>query len=95
MSGERLDEAKKAAINFISPRDLSSDYINIITFNTDSSYITNSNQSLPTMINSINRLTSEGGTNLTKALQTVESHQKPSEIDQENVLVFTDGQPNS
>jgi Ca-activated chloride channel family protein len=91
MEGSKLAEMKNAAGDFISRRDLSMDQFAIVTFSSSADIQGNFSQDALGMLETINSLVADGGTNFEAAMQ------KSAEIlrtvtDKKSVLIFTDGQ---
>jgi Ca-activated chloride channel family protein len=90
MSGAKLEEMKNAASDFVSRRNLTMDQIALVTFSSSASIGFEFSQDTSSMLQIINYLSADGGTNFEAAMQ------KSAEVlrtvsGKKNVILFTDG----
>ena len=91
MEGYKLEEMKRAASDFISRRDLSLDQFALVTFSSSASIQAKFTQDAPIMLEIIDSLAADGGTNFEAAmLMSAEVLQPVS--GKKNIVIFTDGQ---
>jgi len=90
MAGEKLEEMKRAASDFITRRDLSMDQFALVTFSSSASIEFDFSQDASEMLAVIDSLIADGGTNFEAAMQ--KSAEVLQTVPGDKVIVlFTDG----
>ncbi|GJD19112.1 hypothetical protein RIVM261_040680 [Rivularia sp. IAM M-261] len=101
MKGEKLQEVKSSAIQFIRRRNssnlsnLSKDSIAVIGFSNTGYVVAQQTNNLTTLEQPINSLTAQGGTAMHRGLETAMRELLPTTDSSRSILLFTDGQPDN
>jgi Ca-activated chloride channel family protein len=101
MKGEKLQEVKSAAIQFIKSRNssnssnLSKDTISVVSFSDQGYVAAPQTDNLMTLEQPVNSLTANGGTAIHHGLETAIKELLPTTDGLRSILLFTDGQPDN
>ena len=95
MEGGKLPEVKGAAINFVQRQSGKQNNFAVVSFNNGSQVIARLGSDNNTLIQGISGLTPSGGTNMAAGIDTAALEIQSATPKSRNILLFTDGQPNS
>jgi len=96
MAGNKLEEVKAAATNFIERQDLKKNALAIASFNSGSQVVNPLGSDQEALVNGISNLNADGGTNIPSGINTaIQELQSGNSQNKSNILLFTDGVPNS
>jgi Ca-activated chloride channel homolog len=94
MSGSKIEEIKIAAIQFVQRRDLTQDQLALVNFGYTIETIVPLIQDQNQLITGIKALKDDGNTPMGEGLELAISELQNTSLNK-NILLFTDGQPNS
>ncbi|MDJ0742166.1 MAG: VWA domain-containing protein [Xenococcaceae cyanobacterium MO_167.B27] len=94
MDGGKLQEVKSAATSFVQRQDLKQSQFAVIGFGSNVRLGTSLTSDLPGIESAIANLQDGGGTNMASGLQAATTQLQSTNLTR-NILLFTDGQPNS
>jgi Mg-chelatase subunit ChlD len=89
-----LQEVKQAALNFVQRQDLTQNQIGVISFGSDTTLESPLTSDLASLQQAISRISIDGGTNMSVGLSAAMAQLATSSLEP-NIILFTDGQPNS
>ena len=95
MSGSKLFEVQGAATNFVQRQDGKQDSLAVVSFNSSSQVISQFGSDKKSLIQGIAGLSATGGTNMEAGLDTAVAVIQSTPQKSRNILLFTDGQPDS
>ena len=95
MTGGKLPEVKGAAINFVQRQSGKQNNLAVVSFNSESQLIAQIGSDQSTITQAIANLVADGGTNMSSGIDTAVAAIQSSSTKNQNILLFTDGQPNS
>ena len=93
MSGEKIHEVKRAALDFVKSQDLAQTKVGVVSFSDGASIESQMTNDAKKIGRALSGLIAGGGTNMTEGLK-VSASQFAGKGTENYALVFTDGQPN-
>ena len=94
MGDGKLEEVKSAALDFVQRQDLSRNKLGVVNFGFSVDNLSSLTSDRETLETAIRNLVSSGGTPMAQGINLAANQLRFSPL-QQNILLFTDGQPNS
>lgn len=95
MDGVKLAEVKTAATSFVERQTGKQDNLAIVSFSDGSQVVAGLGSDKNTLIQGINGLIANGGTNMASGIDTASAELQSAPQKSRNILLFTDGVPSS
>jgi len=95
MGGSKLAEVKGAAINFVQRQGGQNDSLAVISFSDGAQVVSQFGSDTNTLVQGIAGLSANGGTNMSSGIDTALAETQSTSQKSRNILLFTDGVPNS
>jgi Ca-activated chloride channel family protein len=95
MEGSKLAEVKSAAINFVQRQGGQRDSLAVISFSNGAQVVSRFGSDTNTLVQGIAGLSANGGTNMSAGIDAALAETQSTVQKSRNILLFTDGVPNS